>query len=137
MAPLNHHAVDSDGDASSNSFTVTVVDDVPTAHVGDAGFVNEANLPNGNAPLFFAYPSTSGDLHIVWGADNNDSGSTHNRSVTFESNNAALDVQVSLPKSAGKISFRHRGIGGDRVESEGGILPRLGIDQANARIDER
>ncbi len=92
-------ATDADGDISSNTFTVTVVDDVPTAHVGDAGFVNEANLPNGTAPLFFAFPSTSGDLNIVWGADNNDSGSTNNRSVTFQQDTqhsgASADVQVT------------------------------------------
>ena len=92
-------ATDSDGDTSSNNFTVTVVDDVPTAHVGDAGFVNEANLPNGTAPLFFAFPTTSGDLNIVWGADNNDSGTTNNRSVSFEQDaqhtGASADVQIT------------------------------------------
>ena len=47
------------GGGGSSTFTVTVVDDVPTAHVGDAGFVNEANLPNGTAPLFFGLVSPS------------------------------------------------------------------------------
>jgi T1SS-143 domain-containing protein len=94
-------ATDSDGDSSPSTFTVTVVDDVPTAHVGDVGFVNEANLPNGTAPLLFGLvsPSTSGDLNIVWGADNNNSGSTNNRSVSFENiasnSNASLDVHVT------------------------------------------
>ncbi len=45
---FDYTATDADGDPSSNTFTVTVVDDVPTAHVGDTTLINEANLPDGN-----------------------------------------------------------------------------------------
>ena len=89
---FNFTATDSDSDTSSNTFTVTVQDDMPIAHAGDATTVNEANLPDGTAPLFFGLvsPSVSGDLNITWGADNNNSGSTNNRSVAFTDNDVTV-----------------------------------------------
>ena len=93
-------ATDSDGDPVNSTFTVTVVDDVPTAGVGDATSVNEANLPHGNFPLFFGlpvFPQVTGDLHITWGADDNLNifDPSHSRSVTFTNSSAALDVSVT------------------------------------------
>jgi len=84
---FDYTATDSDGDSSSNTFTVTVVDDVPTIGHPDNETVSEANLPTDWFDEHFPDSPYStvqtGHLDISWGADNNDSGATNNRSVAF------------------------------------------------------
>jgi T1SS-143 domain-containing protein len=88
---FNFTATDFDGDTSSNTFIVTVNDDVPIAHTGDSGFIDEGNASGGNdnhghdgfGPQF---PSVTGDLNIYWGADNALSA----RSVSFTNASVAV-----------------------------------------------
>ncbi|MGJ5176990.1 tandem-95 repeat protein [Bradyrhizobium oligotrophicum] len=88
---FDYTAVDSDGDASSSTFTVTVVDDVPTIGHADNETVSEANLPTDGYDL--SHPDSTystvqtGGLAISWGADDNDSGAA-NRSVAFNNTTA-------------------------------------------------
>jgi len=85
-------ATDSDGDSSNSSFTVTVVDDVPTIGSPDNETVAEANLPTDYYDTY--HPDSpystvqTGGLDISWGADDNDSGATNNRSVGFTTTTA-------------------------------------------------
>ncbi|WP_257166615.1 VCBS domain-containing protein [Bradyrhizobium sp. SRS-191] len=84
---FDYTATDSDGDSSSNTFTVTVVDDVPTIGHAENETVSESNLPTDLYDV--AFPDSpystvqTGRLAISWGADDNDSGATNNRSVSF------------------------------------------------------
>ncbi|MGY3451765.1 T1SS-143 repeat domain-containing protein [Bradyrhizobium sp. USDA 4353] len=84
---FDYTATDSDGDSSSNTFTVTVVDDVPTIGHAENETVRESNLPTDIVDVAFPDASFStvqtGRLAISWGADDNDSGVTNNRSVSF------------------------------------------------------
>ncbi|NPV19541.1 beta strand repeat-containing protein [Bradyrhizobium aeschynomenes] len=84
---FDYTATDSDGDSSSSTFTVTIVDDVPTIGHADNETVSESNLPTDLYDV--AFPDSpystvqTGGLAISWGADDNDSGATNNRSVAF------------------------------------------------------
>jgi T1SS-143 domain-containing protein len=84
---FDYTATDSDGDSSSSTFTVTVVDDVPTIGHAQNETVSESNLPTDIFDV--AFPDSpystvqTGGLAISWGADDNDSGLTNNRSVAF------------------------------------------------------
>ncbi|MGJ4894650.1 VCBS domain-containing protein [Bradyrhizobium oligotrophicum] len=84
---FDYTATDSDGDSSSSTFTVTVVDDVPTIGHAESETVSEANLPTDLYDVLFPDSPYStvqtGRLAISWGADDNDSGATNNRSVAF------------------------------------------------------
>lgn len=85
-------AYDSDGESDSDSFTVNIIDDVPETGEAETQTIDEDDLVNGTDPD----PSSlikSGDLNILWGADNADAatdgavqdtpGGTGNRSVVF------------------------------------------------------
>ena len=128
LLTFDYTATDSDGDPSINTFTVTVVDDVPTAHVGDSTTINEANLPSGNDPLFFGlpvFPQVSGDLNITWGADNNLNifDPNHSRSVSFSNSSAALDVTAT---STDPVTHQTTTIGG--LTSDGHTINYAFVD---------
>ncbi|BAM90588.1 putative outer membrane adhesin like protein, multiple VCBS domains [Bradyrhizobium oligotrophicum S58] len=84
---FDYTATDSDGDSSGSTFTVTVVDDVPTIGHAENETVSESNLPTDLYDVVFPDSPYStvqtGHLAISWGADDNDSGATNNRSVSF------------------------------------------------------
>src|SRR6185437_3707766 len=74
---------------SSNVFTVSVKDSVPIAFGGDTGHVDEDDLPTGTSPHASALSDTE-SLHIAWGADNNNTGTTNVRSVAFTNTNIGV-----------------------------------------------
>ncbi|MGM4918884.1 T1SS-143 repeat domain-containing protein [Tardiphaga sp. 813_E8_N1_3] len=84
---FDYTATDSDGDKSSSVFSVTVKDDVPTIGNTESESVREDSLPTTFYDTTFPDAPNStvqlGDLNINWGADNNNSGATNNRSVVF------------------------------------------------------
>ncbi|WP_441276863.1 T1SS-143 repeat domain-containing protein [Tardiphaga sp. 172_B4_N1_3] len=84
---FDYTATDSDGDKSSSVFSVTVKDDVPTIGNAESESVREDSLPTTFYDTTFPDAPNStvqlGDLNINWGADNNNSGATNNRSVVF------------------------------------------------------
>ncbi|WP_441241213.1 T1SS-143 repeat domain-containing protein [Tardiphaga sp. 768_D3_N2_1] len=84
---FDYTATDSDGDKSSSVFSVTVKDDVPTIGNTESESVREDSLPTTFYDTTFPDAPNStvqlGDLNINWGADNNNSGTTNNRSVIF------------------------------------------------------
>ncbi|MDL2402063.1 DUF5801 repeats-in-toxin domain-containing protein [Rhizobium mayense] len=83
---FGYTATDSDGDAATNSFTITVADDKPVAAIGDAGTVTEGALASGNEnPHVETDAIATGSLNISWGADNanTDKGGAGDRSVAF------------------------------------------------------
>lgn len=84
---FDYTATDSDGDKSSSVFSVTVKDDVPTIGNTESESVREDSLPTTIYDATFPDAPNStvqlGDLNINWGADNNNSGTTNNRSVVF------------------------------------------------------
>ena len=93
---FDYTATDSDGDPSSNVFSVTVKDDIPAAHTGDSSFVDEDDLPNGTSP-HASDLTVSGDLNIAWGADNanpTSHGGLGDRSVAFTSSTAGHNVEA-------------------------------------------
>jgi T1SS-143 domain-containing protein len=94
-------AKDSDGDTASSSFNVTIEDQTASLGTAETTTVDEEFVSgSGNTGLEHSYPGdvlldftrAEGDLNINWGADDNDSGSTNNRSVRFDgyTNNQAF-----------------------------------------------
>ncbi|MFD1745353.1 DUF5801 repeats-in-toxin domain-containing protein [Rhizobium helianthi] len=85
-------AKDSDGDTATSSFSVTIMDDQPTIGFISDRSVDEENLNSfGNTEREHHYKGdiqgnvqTDNSLNINWGADDNDSGRTNNRSVAFD-----------------------------------------------------
>ncbi len=78
-------AKDSDGDPASSSFNVRIVDDQPQIGKPDSASVNEDDLPGGNDHGRPESTRVSGGLHVSWGSDdNNQVGSTNDRSVAFD-----------------------------------------------------
>ncbi|CCD94525.1 hypothetical protein BRAO375_3630006 [Bradyrhizobium sp. ORS 375] len=109
---FDYTAIDSDGDPSSSTFTVSVVDDVPTIGRPENETVSEANLPTDCVDVAFPDAPFStvqtGHLAISWGADDHDSGLTNNRSVAFTtltapegltSHGYAIDYVMSADKT--------------------------------------
>ncbi|WP_162944043.1 MULTISPECIES: VCBS domain-containing protein [unclassified Rhizobium] len=95
---FGYTAKDSDGDAASNTFTVTVADDKPVAAAGDAGSVTEGALASGNeTPHVGTDAIATGSLNISWGADNanTDQGGAGDRSVAFTSATVTTQGQDS------------------------------------------
>ncbi|MFS8051184.1 hypothetical protein, partial [Rhizobium sp. BR 314] len=93
---FGYTATDSDGDTSSNSFSVTVADDKPVAGTGDAGSVTEGALPGGNENPHVATDAiATGSLNISWGADNGNTnqGGAGDRSVAFTNANVTAEGQ--------------------------------------------
>jgi T1SS-143 domain-containing protein len=84
---FNYTATDGDGDPSSSTFTVNVVDDVPIADSGDTSMVEDEGLPGGNDEEDgVGGAAVSGvSLNIAWGADNGNDGNGQpgDRSVAF------------------------------------------------------
>ncbi|EKS39948.1 DUF5801 repeats-in-toxin domain-containing protein [Afipia clevelandensis] len=90
---FNYTATDSDGDSINESFSVTVGDDAPTINANGIqdGAVDEDYLANGNDGDTYAQPPApgtgdfkfSGNLGVSWGADDNNTGSVANRSLSF------------------------------------------------------
>ncbi len=107
---FDYTATDSDGDKSSSVFSVTVKDDVPTIGNTESRSVREDSLPTTFYDTTFPDAPNStvqlGDLNINWGADNNNSGATNNRSVVF----------TTAAESHGSDVGRHR----DRLFDLGG-----------------
>ncbi|WP_426123624.1 DUF5801 repeats-in-toxin domain-containing protein, partial [Pararhizobium sp. PWRC1-1] len=89
---FGYTATDSDGDKSSNTFTVNIVDDVPVANAGTASTVEDEAVNGGNnEPGDLLSAGVSGvSLNINWGSDNANLGGTNDRSVAFT--NAAVAV---------------------------------------------
>ncbi|MBB6488790.1 DUF5801 repeats-in-toxin domain-containing protein, partial [Rhizobium lusitanum] len=103
---FGYTATDSDGDTSSNSFSVTVSDDKPVAGTGDAGSVNEGALPGGNEnPLLATDAIATGSLNISWGADNanTNQGGAGDRSVAFTNANVTAEGQDGTLSSHGQV----------------------------------
>ncbi len=81
-------ATDADGDSVDASFSVAVNDDAPRIGNPESEFVDEDDLANGNdSPPKDSLVHT-GDLEIAWGMDDNNTGTTHNRSVAFTTSSA-------------------------------------------------
>ncbi|WP_322517587.1 tandem-95 repeat protein [Rhodopseudomonas palustris] len=95
--PLNFGftATDSDGDATSGSFTVDVVDDVPlvTANA-EEGSVEERYLDG-------PHPTTFGNLAIDWNADD------RNVHLTFTSTTITDDLGNVLALTSGGIALKY------------------------------
>lgn len=89
---FNYTATDSDGDAVSGSFNVTVNDDAPQIYVEGVqnGNVAEDGFENGNPGDTYTQSqgfdnlTFTGNLGVAWGADDNNIGPLANRSLTFE-----------------------------------------------------
>ncbi|WP_421983540.1 DUF5801 repeats-in-toxin domain-containing protein [Roseibium sp.] len=105
-------AQDGDGDAATGSFGVAILDDAAVTGDADAQSVSENNLENGTDPDADAL-TKSGDLNIVWGADNADSaadtdtqdvpGGAGNRSVVF----AAIADQPTQATTSGGAPLQY------------------------------
>ncbi|MET1411007.1 DUF5801 repeats-in-toxin domain-containing protein [Roseibium sp. HPY-6] len=86
------NAIDTDGDADGDTFTVNIIDDQPEAGDSELASFDEQALSNGTDPGSSALVA-SGALNIQWGADDADGaadgatqdapGGTGNRSVVF------------------------------------------------------
>jgi T1SS-143 domain-containing protein len=88
---FNYTATDSDGDTSSNTFTVNVVDDAPVANVGTASTVEDEAVNGGNNEVDGLAAGVSGvSLNINWGSDNANAGGLNDRSVAFTSTTVAV-----------------------------------------------
>jgi T1SS-143 domain-containing protein len=85
-------AKDSDGDAATSSFSVTVVDDQPVIGRPDSASVNEDDLSGGNDGRHSESTKVSGDLHVSWGADDNNTGTNNDRSVAFNVTEGATSL---------------------------------------------
>lgn len=105
-------AQDGDGDAATGSFGVAILDDAAVTGDADAQSVSESNLETGTAPDTDEL-TKSGDLNIVWGADNADSaadtdtqdvpGGAGNRSVVF----AAIADQPTQATTSGGAPLQY------------------------------
>ncbi|KAB1088260.1 tandem-95 repeat protein [Neorhizobium galegae] len=90
---FNYTATDADGDTSSSTFTVSVVDDVPT--VGkpvELNGVDEDDLALGN-DLSKESRVSSAELGVSWGSDDakvGDAGATLHRTLSFTGLSEAL-----------------------------------------------
>ncbi|MDB5601393.1 MAG: hypothetical protein JWN71_3437, partial [Xanthobacteraceae bacterium] len=90
---FNYTATDSDGDTSSNTFKVDVVDDIPIAGVGTPATVEDEAVNNGNNEADgYAASIDHVSLNIAWGSDNaNDgNGQPGDRSVAFTNDTVAV-----------------------------------------------
>ncbi|MGI2034674.1 DUF5801 repeats-in-toxin domain-containing protein [Rhizobium panacihumi] len=85
MLTFGFTAQDADGDTAANTFTVSIVDDVPVANGGTASTVEDEALTNGNDEADGLSAKSGGSLNIDWGSDNgnNGSGAAGDRSVAF------------------------------------------------------
>ncbi|CAN7486531.1 T1SS-143 repeat domain-containing protein [Neorhizobium sp. LjRoot104] len=90
---FNYTATDADGDTSSSTFTVSVVDDIPT--VGKP--VELSGVDEDDLPLGSDWPresrTSSAELGISWGADDakvGDAGATTHRALSFSGLSSAL-----------------------------------------------
>ena len=134
-------AFDADGDSVTNTITVTVDDDTPVIGNPEDEFVNEDDLANGSDGDTDELIQT-GDLAISWGADDNDSGNTHNRSVAFSnqtitdlnalnltSNGIGLRYELS---NAGTLLTAYRFNGANYVDGNNNVISNNNRD--NARV---
>ncbi|QRM57315.1 VCBS domain-containing protein [Sinorhizobium sp. BG8] len=87
---FGYTATDSDGDTSSNTFTVNVVDDVPERGEEVRGTVEDEAVNNGNDEDDSLSASTGGSLNISWGSDDANAGGSNDRSVAFTSADVAV-----------------------------------------------
>ncbi|MFC0243784.1 T1SS-143 repeat domain-containing protein [Rhodopseudomonas telluris] len=106
---FNYTATDSDGDTSSNAFTVNVVDDVPVASAGDISTVGDESLPGGNSGEDEGGVTAMVDgvsLNIAWGADNGNDGDGQpgDRSVAFS--NADVTVTGAYGEALTSLGLR-------------------------------
>ncbi|WP_434051449.1 MAG: DUF5801 repeats-in-toxin domain-containing protein [Roseibium sp.] len=113
-------ANDGDGDASEGRFGVSILDDAAVTADVEGQSVQESNLATGTDPDE-AEATRSGDLNIVWGADDADSatdaetqdapGGAGNRSVVF----AAIADQPTQATTSGGATLRYELTEGDKV----------------------
>ncbi|WP_426240680.1 beta strand repeat-containing protein, partial [Pararhizobium sp. DWP1-1-3] len=88
---FNYTATDSDGDKSSNTFTVGVIDDAPVANVGTGSTVEDEAVNGGNnEDDDFSAAVTGVSLNINWGSDNANAGGLNDRSVAFTNATVAV-----------------------------------------------
>jgi T1SS-143 domain-containing protein len=89
---FNYTATDSDGDKSSNTFTVNVIDDAPVANVGTGSTVEDEAVNGGNNEEAdgFAAAVSGVSLNINWGADSANAGGVNDRSVAFTNTTVAV-----------------------------------------------
>ncbi|MFS8051129.1 beta strand repeat-containing protein, partial [Rhizobium sp. BR 314] len=123
---FGYTATDSDGDTSSNSFSVTVADDKPVAGTGDAGSVTEGALPGGNENPHVATDAiATGSLNISWGADNGNTnqGGAGDRSVAFTNANVTAEGQDGTLSSHGLAVHTVLLADGTLVGYTGGAVP--------------
>ncbi|WP_117194795.1 T1SS-143 repeat domain-containing protein [Rhizobium terrae] len=90
---FGYTAADADGDTSSNTFTVSIVDDAPVAgQPAELAGVDEDDLVGGN-DVAKETLAGSADLGIFWGSDNvkaGDAGVVLHRTLAFNGLTAAL-----------------------------------------------
>ncbi|MDW5318242.1 DUF5801 repeats-in-toxin domain-containing protein [Rhizobium sp. PL01] len=88
---FNYTATDSDGDTSSNTFTVNVIDDAAVAAAGTASTVEDEAVNGGNNEVDGLAAGVSGvSLNINWGSDNANAGGLNDRSVAFTNTTVAV-----------------------------------------------
>jgi T1SS-143 domain-containing protein len=89
---FNYTATDSDGDTSSNTFTVNVIDDAPVANAGTGSTVEDEAVNGGNNEETdgFATAVSGVSLNINWGADSANAGGANDRSVAFTNTTVAV-----------------------------------------------
>src|SRR4029079_10818012 len=128
-------ATDADGDSIKSSFNVVVNDDAPTFTAPvQSQSVDEEGLAGGNAgdsyPTFNAAGvandlsgvalTATANLNISWGADDNNSGATNKRSVTFD---AAQSGLAGLTSNGLEVHFTLLANGTTLVAYTGAVVP--------------
>ncbi|MGN6284716.1 MAG: T1SS-143 repeat domain-containing protein [Afipia sp.] len=138
---FHYTATDSDGDAVTGSFKVTIEDDAPTINVEgiDNGQVVEDLLDHGNPGDTYTgvqgpeSVSFTGNLGVSWGADNSNSGSA-NRSLAFNGiteGGAVTDHGGAPVTSHDQAVHYHLAMDGDQAVLIGYTGDAAAEDQSN------
>ena len=129
-------AIDADGDSITNTINIVVDDDSPVIGCPEDETVDEDALSGGNlggiGDVVPSFTQRSGSLDISWGADDNDSGATNNRSVAFATSTITTLQGLDLTSNGLGLSYSLSDNGtlltAYRVDANGHYISGSGVD---------